>query len=194
VAQGPQLILALLPQVTLTDMSSGGIAAISPAPMPADVQVTLNSDHPDLLEMPGGGTIAQSTGVFRFPLRVKQVRQDMVNVRVSAATSTGLRVSNTLSVYSIFGSIDIASKQVKSQTSVAGVVKLRRPASAPGVNISLANNRADLVSMPGELTIPSGATEATFTLTARSAAAKTPVVITATCEGLSKTASVEIVP
>ena len=75
----------------------------------------------------------------------------------------------------------------------AGTVTLTS-ASANATTVTLASSDPMVASVPASITIPAGATSATFPITSTSVVAYTPVTITATVNGVSNSASLLVSP
>src|SRR5579884_2166694 len=94
----PELVLALLPQLTIGGGTYAGVVAIENGNSAQERVVALSSDHPDLLQLPGSVTIARGASYVRFPIVVKPVEQDGTTVRVYAKSGE-LSRSNTAVIY-----------------------------------------------------------------------------------------------
>ena len=77
------------------------------------------------------------------------------------------------------------------QTST-GTVTLTGPAPAGGVQILLSSGNPAAVTLPSSVTIPAGATSATFTVNTSIVLVSTSVHITATYNGTTKTATLDV--
>ena len=96
----------------------------------------------------------------------------------------------------LLGLIALDSSFVVGGTStINGTVKLGGPAPAGGSVVALAsNNPAAAFLLSTSVTIPAGATSATFTVTTGVVAAATPVNISATLGSVTQTGSITVVP
>ena len=84
---------------------------------------------------------------------------------------------------------------VGGPSTVIGTVKLGGPAPAGGSVIALASDNPAAAFLPGtSVTIPAGATSATFTVATGAVAAATPVNISATLGSVTQTGLITVVP
>jgi hypothetical protein len=73
-----------------------------------------------------------------------------------------------------------------------GTVTLSGPAPAGGVTISLTSNNTFIGTVPASVVVPAGSTTATFAVSTRSFLITWQVVITASYNGTSKTATLTV--
>lgn len=82
---------------------------------------------------------------------------------------------------------------VKSGTSSRGTVTLTGPAPAGGIVVTLASNRK-AATVPPSVTIPSGASSALFTVNTKVVSLKKIATISATYQGVTKSAKLTLLP
>ena len=78
--------------------------------------------------------------------------------------------------------------------SSTGTVTLSGPAPAGDAQVLLSSSNTAVASVPSSVTVPAGATSATFTVTTSTVAASTSVTISASYGGVSKTAALTVTP
>jgi hypothetical protein len=89
----------------------------------------------------------------------------------------------------------LSSATVQSGVNVTGTVTIDNPATTSGVTINLATTDSTLTGIPSSVTIPYGATSATFTVHTTAGFKKTAVTLTASqLGGLSIKAKLTITP
>lgn len=88
-------------------------------------------------------------------------------------------------------SVSISPEAVLGGTGATGTVTLAQAAPAAGDSVTLASGN-NSVGVPGFVTVPAGATQATFPITTKTLANSATAVITATSGGASATASLNI--
>jgi len=76
--------------------------------------------------------------------------------------------------------LTLASSSVTGGTRVTATLRLSGPA---GTTVSLSSSRPAVASVPASLTVPAGATSASFTVTTYRVKTSTPVTLTATANG-----------
>ena len=65
---------------------------------------------------------------------------------------------------SVLQSVSLSQGSVTGGTAVAGIVTLDSPAIGGGVSITLSSNAAAATVVPAQVTVPAGATTASFTV------------------------------
>src|SRR5882762_3028764 len=73
-----------------------------------------------------------------------------------------------------------------------GSVTLNAPAPSSGALVSLSSSNTAVATVPANVTVPAGATSATFTVTTLAVSASTSVTISASYAGVTKTASLTV--
>ncbi|MEZ0324565.1 MAG: hypothetical protein ACAH95_01545, partial [Fimbriimonas sp.] len=158
---------------TLVDLSSSNTSAA----MPAVSSVTV----------PAGATTATFT-VNHFSVPVLR------NLYIRGAAN-GVTKSGALAVKPptlVLVSIAPASVTGGSTSAATGTVKINAPAPSAGSKVLLSDDSASTAT-PASVTIPSGATEATFNITHASVASNTVVTITAVYNA-TKTDTLTLLP
>jgi len=79
-------------------------------------------------------------------------------------------------------------------TTTGNVVNINAPAPAGGMVVSLSSSNPAAASVPGTVTVPAGAAYVKFTITSVSAPGSTPVTISGSCGGVTKTAVLTLTP
>jgi hypothetical protein len=79
-------------------------------------------------------------------------------------------------------------------TAGTGTVTLNGPAPAGGALVALSSSNPALATTPASVTVPAGETSASFPISTALAAESAVVTITATLDGLAKSASLEVGP
>src|SRR5207248_5460054 len=101
-----------------------------------------------------------------------------------SATGGGVTRSVAFPVYPTgtrpsLSSVRVDQCRVMSGTSVQGTVELNSMAPAGGLIVTLSDN-SSAVTVPASVTVPAGATSATFPVTTTAVTADTPATISAT--------------
>ena len=89
--------------------------------------------------------------------------------------------------------VSVNPVSVNGGTAATGTVTLGSPAPAGGVVVALTSGSAAAV-VPASVTVPAGATTATFAISTTSVVATTPAAITASSLGVSKTTTLTVNP
>ncbi len=167
------------------------------APAPAGgALITLESGNPSIVTVPVQVTVpaGQTFGTF-----VNAVATAAPSVTTSIAirgtyegvTSSGyVRVSPSAAPSNLYFD---PSKVAGGQTSI-GTVELNSPAPSGGAVVTLGTSDATLVTLPPDVTVPGGATSATFNISTSAVTSMTSVTIFATASGVGLTELLTLVP
>jgi len=90
-------------------------------------------------------------------------------------------------------SLSLNPGSVTGGASSQGTVTLNAPAPSGGAVVTLSDN-SSAAAVPASVTVPSGSTSATFTITTTSVSSSTTVTISAVYGGVTKTASLTVIP
>lgn len=167
----------------------GGVAPVSGAP------VTLSSNDPSVF-FPFGNSVTMPVGgqVVSFPISTAAVGAP-TPVTLSASRGVVTVITKlTLVPEFTLTSVSVAPASLfglYGGTSAVGAVTLSGPA-ADGVVISLTNPNPTAITMPSSVSVPAGATTATFLIAAFPVQADTPVVVSGSFQGLTLNTTVTI--
>ena len=143
--------------------SSNGIVQLDGAAPPGGVTINLASNDP-AVTVPASVFIPAQEQTATF-----EATTTVVNVNTTATVTATLgtdSVNTTLDVLvANLISITISPDSVLGGNSTTGTVGLDQPAAAGGVVITLASSDDALAQVPATVTIPSGSTNASFTIT-----------------------------
>ena len=188
----PEIVLALLPQMTLGDTTSGAAIGLNRRAPAGGLTFSLKTDHPDLLRVPPTVTIPEGQELVKFSIQTQQIRSDYTTVRLFAS-GNGMERSNTLVVFSPLAPVSINPNTVKGGSGAAGGIALRQPAQS-AVTVTLKSDNPAVASVPSQVEIPAGQAKATFPIATHAVAAKTNVTITASYGHASGTGTLTVVP
>jgi hypothetical protein len=91
-------------------------------------------------------------------------------------------------------SVSVSPASVKGGTSSTGTVTLNAAAPATGAVVTLASSNPAVASIPGSVTVATGATTATFTVTTTAVTANTPVTLFASFGGATGMTTLTVTP
>jgi hypothetical protein len=191
--------LALNPtSVTGADPSIGMVTLSGPAPSGGAV-VSLSSSNPAVASVPGSGSVTVPAGATSatFTVTTSAVATS-TTVAISASYGSGTPQAASLTVMPpILSSLALSLTSVTGGTPSTGTVTLSGPAPGGGAFVSLSSNNPAVASVPGSgsVTIPAGATSATFTVTTSAVATSTTVTISSSySDGTPQTALLTVIP
>lgn len=197
VATATLTVLPMLKSVTVSPASlTGGAPARGTAslnaPAPAGGALVVISTNASSVTAPATALVLEGATSATF---------DMTTVPVAASVSA--TVTASYAGASVAAKLTVkppaVSRLVLSPASVKGgapssaIVSLTGPAPAAGVTVSLSSSNPKAV-VPSPLTIPAGASSATFSVSTYSVAVKLTATISAAAGGVAKTAVLTINP
>jgi len=115
-----------------------------------------------------------------------------VLVRKYAATEPTARVQ--IDIPLIVTSVQLNPSSVLGGITSLGMVALNRLAPSGGVVVSLLSSATTVASVPGTVTLPEGSTTAYFIVTSSPVSSSTPVIISASYNGISRDAILTVNP
>ena len=187
-AQG--LKLSLSPTSVAGGVSSTGTVTLTDPAGPNGLVVNLSSSSstasvPTSISIPAGAL----TGWFTINTRqVSTLSAATITAGIGATTATAvLSVTPTAMT-----EVTISPSTVLEKTSATGTVTLSGPAPSGGSLVTLSSN-SSCASVPASVSVPAGATTATFTITTSVVSYNTVATISATLNG-TKTATVTVEP
>jgi hypothetical protein len=160
---------------------------------PGDQTVTLTSSNPAVASVPTSVIVTAGTAASAaFPITTSNVAVSTpVNI---SATLNGVTVSATLTV----SPLSVSALTLSATTAVGGVtvtgnrVTLNGPAGASGAVVSLSSSDTTQATVPATVTVAAGGTQAFFPITTLISSNVGPVTITATLNGVARTATITI--
>jgi photosystem II stability/assembly factor-like uncharacterized protein len=162
------------PSVLYGASSTGTVTLATPAPA-GGIAVTLSSDS-EVATVPAKVTVPAGVTSASFTISTNPITRA---VTVSA-TLDGLTASATLMVYkTTLYFLQLSPTSVPSGTSSTGTVGLSAAAPVGGAIIALSSSNPAVATVPATVTVPAGATRATFTVSTGSVTAPTAVEISA---------------
>jgi hypothetical protein len=162
---------------------------------PGNSNVSLVSSNSVLATVPFSVIVPQGQTSATFPVNVAQVTTT-TTVQISATFDNVTR-SGTLTINPPGGggptlsAVSLNPTSVVGGSSSTGTVTLSGAAPTGGLAVSLSDN-STAASTPSSVTVPAGATSATFTVSTVSVATTTIATLTATASSTSRTADLTI--
>jgi hypothetical protein len=91
-------------------------------------------------------------------------------------------------------SVAVTPTSVVGPASATGTATLTAAAPTGGAVVTLSSNNTAVATVPASVTVPAGATSATFTVTTTAVSTSTTVTLTGTYSGTSRTATLTVTP
>jgi hypothetical protein len=180
--------------------STGKVTVSGPAPSGGTV-VSLSSSNTSVATVPSAVTVAAGTNTATFQVTTVAVTNS-TTVTVSAS-QTGVSQQQTASLTvtpapasgPTLTSLTLNPSSVVGGSSSTGTVALSGPApNSPPVVVTLSSSNSAAATVPPNMTIPPGATSATFTVNTTTVATSTPVTISGSYAGVTQTNSITVTP
>src|SRR6266478_2364031 len=173
--------------------STGNVTLSGPAPNGGSL-VSLASSNTAVATVPASVTIpAGATGATFTVTSLPVTAPTPVTISVSYAGVTQT-ASLTLTPPPTLTSLALNPTSVNGGSPSTGNVQLSGPAPSGGALVSLSSSNTAVATVLANVTIPAGATSLTFTVTTLAVTASTPITISASYAGVTKTASLIVTP
>jgi Putative Ig domain len=163
-----------------TSGSTGTVTLANPAPGVDELSVGLTSSDPSAASV-GTAYVEPGNTSATFAVTTTAVTAD-TTVTITA-TDDGGSVSGTLALtppppqVPALQAISLSGTSVKGGTSVTGTATLNVAAPSGGALVQLVSSNTAAASVPSSVTVPAGATSATFTVTTETVSSTTTVGI-----------------
>jgi|GEM_PF-3838006 len=184
--------LSLNPSDVTGSASSQGTVTLNRSAPQGGALINLTSSNPAVVT-PSTVTVPAGQTQASFTVSTQPVPND-----VQATITASYRNSSKSAVLTVrrprLLSINLQPESAIGGSSVTGTVSLNGPAPSNGVIVSLTSSNTNAAVVPSSITIPSGQNSAGFTVTTKPVSSSTPVTITASYGGESKTAVLTVAP
>lgn len=188
----PNLSLALRPAAV-----RGGHAAVvtltlsAPAP-PGGLPLSFTSSNPALV---GPADVVVPAGAVEITISVPTHAVAQGSTVLLSASSGGVSQSALLALRpSALCSFTLKQERVLGGYTAIGTVTLAEPAPAGGALVALASSDPARADVPATVLVPAGAASTTFPVTTRPVMSPEEVRVTATYDGVSRSALLQVVP
>ncbi len=164
------------------------------------VPLSISSSNTSVATVPSGVRIVAGMTNVRFSVNTSRVTRTQ-SVTLTVGTGRGSSRTATLIVTPpteplALGSVQVQPAGVFGGNSATGIVNLTTGNVAPagGSIVSITNDNPSLVTTPFNVNIPAGQSSATFLIQTQQTGLTTPVTITGTYGGVSRTATITVSP
>ena len=200
-ASGPVWSFTTAPPISLTltpatisgpcQSSSGKVTLSGPAPTGGAVVTLTNGNRG--ATMPASVTIPAGATSSAFTISSLSVSSKAAgNV---TASYNGSSSSSTLAVLPLtVKTLTLTPSTVAGGATVSGSVTLTCPSPASGVVVTLTSSAPSIAAVPSSVTLPAGTTTGTFTVRTSDVSVLSYATITATVNGISKSAKLTLNP
>ena len=143
--------------------ATGTVSLTTPAPS-GGATIPL-SDNSGALTVPASVTVPAGQTSATFAITTNAVTSD--TTVVISATFAGDTFNDAIILRTMLQAVDLNPSTVIGGTPSTGTVILGAPAPAGGAVVTLSSSNTTLVTVPASVTVPAGATSATFTANTR---------------------------
>jgi PKD repeat protein len=187
--------LAVSPAIFEGGNSATGTLFLS-APAPAGgTTATLVSSAPAVVTVPASVVVAAGSTSGTFSV-TSVPTTTQTSVTITATLPDGTTPSTTISVLAspTPTSLTLSPTTVTGGQTSTGTVTLSTPAPAAGSVVTLSSTPTTVATVPATLSIPAGAQSGTFTVTSLAQPANTSATISASLNGLTQSATLQVTP
>jgi Subtilase family len=193
-----QFSLALDPTSVNGGNSSTGQITLNNAAPTGGVMFSLSSSNNSAATVPSGVTVPAGSTSTAFQVTTT-IPSNSTKVTISAATSgvsqsASLTVTPQPSAGPSLTSLSLTPSSVVGGSPVSGVVALSAPAPTGGTVVSLSSSNTGMVTVPASVTVPAGATGASFTANTSSVTAASTVTVAASYAGTTLNSALTVTP
>ena len=201
--------------LTVTPSNSSGIVAASAAVNPTSVAsgssatgtvtlsgaapdgaiVSLSSSNPSIASVPATVIVPSGANTANFQISTVYVTST-TSLTISASLG-GVTRNASLTVLQpqvTVSSVTASPATIGGGNSTTGTVVLTGSAPTGGVVVALSSNSPSVASVPANVTVPAGATSATFPITTHALNSPTSVTISASYAGQNSSTTVRVAP
>jgi hypothetical protein len=180
---------------TVTSGSQGSNGRVTAAdPRNGDVTFSLSSSRPDLVQVPNSVIVPQFAAAGGFIISTVAVStQTVVTISVSGGGVTltadlTLVPMSTTPPPTTLSTLSLAPSTLNAGASSTGVVTSNQTAPSGGLVVTLSSSNTTVATVPQSVTIPAGATSASFAVSTSANAATRTATITGTGGGVTQSA------
>jgi uncharacterized protein (TIGR03790 family) len=185
--------LSVSPNSTVGGNTAHGTVTLTGPAYAGGVPVSLSSSNSSVGAVPSSVTVP--AGATKVTFNVSTMPVASATPITIAANSGGSMKSTTLTVTApALSSLSLAPNTVVGGVSSTGTVKLTGAAPSGGISVSLSSSNPSVATVPPSVTVPSGATSATFNIETVPVSGSTSVTITASLSATTKKSVLQVKP
>lgn len=172
--------------------ATGTVTLSGPAPAGGAV-VLLTSSNPAAAAVPASVTVPAGATMASFSVTTRPV-QSAVPVVISASYAGATQPSIVTVVPGGLAGISLDPPEIIGGSNATGSVVLSAPAAPGGAVVTLSSSNQGAATVPASVTVPGGASRASFPVATRPVNARTDVRITASFAGTVQSATLAVLP
>src|ERR1700722_2845319 len=185
--------LGLTPVAPVGGNTVHGTVTLSAPAYSGGINVSFTSSNPSVAAVQSSITIPAGAARGTFSVATVPV-SSATPVTITASSGVSIKSATlTVTTPSLY-SLSVMPATVVGGNSSTGTVKLNGVAPGGGISVSLANSNPSVATAPSTVTIPAGATNATFSIQTVPVSTTTSAAITATLGQITKTSTLTVTP
>ena len=186
--------VSLNPSAVIGGQLATGTVNLTAAASTGGASVILSSANP-AANVPVSVTVPASAMSANFPVTTTSVSS--TNIGNISASYNSVTKAATITVNpqpaAVLSALSLNPTTVRGGNTSVGTVTLTGPAPAGGLVVNLSSNNSSKAAVPSTVTVASGNTTATFSITTATVNRKTVVTISASRAGMTKSASLIVI-
>jgi len=185
------------PATAVGGNSSTGTVTLSAAAPSGGAVVTLSSSNTAVATVPASVTVAAGSTSKTFTVTTQPVASSTpvtISGSFGGATSSAVLTVAPPPPPASLSAVSVSPTSVTGGATPQGTVTLTSAAPAGGAVVTLSSSNTTAATVPASVTIAAGSTSATFAITTAAVSASTPVTITGSYGGATKTATLTVTP
>jgi hypothetical protein len=171
--------------------STGTVSLTAPAPA-AGAIVTLASGNTAAATVPGSVTVPAGTTTATFTVATGQVAVSTTAAISASAGGVNRTAQLTITPTPMLSALGLNPTSVRGGRAATGTVVLSASAPTGGVVVALSSSKPAVATVPGTVTVPAGATSASFPISTSKVKSSTAVTISAELGGVNRSATLTI--
>jgi hypothetical protein len=187
--------VSVSPGAIVSGQSGSGTISLTEAAVGGGAMVMLSSSNSSAASVPTSVTVPSGATSANFLVTTGSV--SIATPVTLTASYAGVSKTFALTVNPVpaaLSAVSVSPSSIGSGQSGIGTVNLTAPAPAGGAVVTLSSSNTSAATVPASITVASGATSATFTVTAGTVNASTPVTLTASYVGVDATFALTVNP
>ena len=187
------------PATVVGGSASSGTVVVSVA-APNTTVISLSSSNPAVAAVPASVTVPTNGFTGTFTITTSAVQTSTAVVITASLNGTSRTGTLTVTPQSApppaasLQSLALNPSSVTGGTGAQGALVLSGAAPAAGAAVALSSSNAAVAAVPAGATVTGGATSATFAVSTSAVSTATTVTISATYNGVTRTASLTVTP
>ena len=185
---------SLSPTSVVGGQASTGVVTLSSAATGSGLTVTLTSGNPAVVGVQPSVTVAAGASSASFPVTTAAVATSTPVTLTASAGSVNRTATLTVTPAPApkLSSLTLNPSTLRGGAASTGTVTLTGPAPAGGVVVTLTSSKTSVATVAASVTVAAGKSSATFTVSTKAVSANTSVVISASSNGATKTATLSV--